>query len=298
MKKTTSILKRTKDNNSYQHRIVSYETVHAINEHDFDVLVSIVNPQNGQTILDVCCGYGAVAERLGKVITENNLNTKMVLLDSSDQQIQRAKDYLNNQNREFILSDARDTPFPDNYFDTIVNKMGLHEVDKESQKDMLKELYRILKPGGKIIIWELALTEKTQPIFRRIIKKKDELAGFDSMATNRYFPTKNEVLFLLRSTSFINDLIEHEIIYNLSIRNRKEELVSKERFEILRRKSIIGPADEEKLEKISERKISELREYIRENLNEEEKLLMDYSEKENDTFLSTTKAIYSAMKPS
>ena len=284
------------NSNSYQKRIVSYEKIHSIDENDFESLVSIVNPENRQIILDACCGYGAVSKRLLQTIEKNNLDTKIVLLDSSELQLSRAKENLKEQNIDFVLSDARQTPFPENHFDTVVNKMGLHEVDKESQEQMLKEFYRIIKPGGKIVIWELALDEKTQPIFSEIIKRKDELAGFDSLVRNRHFPKKEEVISELQNSGFKNAKVEHDVFPTLSIRNRKEEFVSADRLKVLEDKGFLEESDEIELEKTAEEKIEKLREFVRGKLSEEEKYLMNYIETENDTILSASKAIFSAFK--
>lgn len=283
--------------NSYEKRVVSYEKIHSIDEKDFEALVSIVSPQNGEVVLDACCGYGSVSKNLDQTIKKNNLDTKIVLLDSSDLQIQRAKENLGEENFEFVHSDARETPFPENYFDTVVNKMGLHEVGKEDQEKMLKEFYRIIKPGGKIVIWELALDNETQPLFSKIIMKKDELAGFDSLVRNRHFPKKEETISLLTEVGFQDAKVEHDVFPTLSIRNRKEEFVSADRLKVLQEKGFLEESDEIELEKLAEEKIQKLRQYINENLSDEEKKLMNYSETENDTILSATKAIFKAVKP-
>ncbi len=284
-------------NNSYEKRVVSYEKIHSIEEKDFEALVSIVKPQNGETILDACCGYGSVSKNLTQAIKKNNLDTKIVLLDSSELQIQRAKENLNEQDFEFVHSDAINTPFPDNHFDTIVNKMGLHEVNKQNQEGMLREFYRILKPNGKMVIWELALDDKTQPLFSKVIKEKDRLAGFDSLERNRYFPKKEETISLLGEVGFKDAKVEHNVSPRLSIRNRKEEFVSADRLKILEEKGFIEESDEIELEKLAEEKIQQLRNFIKENLTEEDKILFGYEETENDTKWNVSKAIFKAIKP-
>lgn len=282
--------------NAYQERVVSYEKIHSIDEKDFQALVTLVNPENGQTILDACCGYGAVSKRLAEYISTKSLNTKIILLDSSELQLDRAREELKGLGFEFVLSDARNTPFEDNYFDAVVIKMGLHEVDKEGQAKMLEEFYRIIKPGGKVIIWELALDEKTQTPFSEIIKKKDELSGFSSLVKNRYFPRKEETLELLEGAGFENVTSKHDVVPNLSIRNRKEELVSADRLKILQEKGLIDESDEQELEKVADIKIKELRQFIKDFLTEDQKLIMGYEETEEDTFLSVPKAIFVAEK--
>ena len=284
-------------NNSYQKRIVQYEKIHSINEDDFETMIKAIDPQNDQVILDACCGYGAVSKRLQQKIRSLGLNTKLVLLDNSPLQLSRAKEnFKDSENVEFFEADATNTDLEDESFDTIANKMGLHEVPQDLQESMLKEFYRILKQDGKIIIWELALSEDTQPIFSKIIQKKDELAGFDSLVRNRYFPKKQDILTLLSKVGFKNTHVVSDIYPTLSIRNRKEEFVSADRLRILEEKGFLDQEDEKELDQISEQKISTLLDFIRQELTEEEKQIMGYEDTGNDITLQAQKAIFIASK--
>jgi ubiquinone/menaquinone biosynthesis C-methylase UbiE len=285
------------NDNSYEKRIVQYEKIHSIDERDFDILVSAVNPQNGQTILDVCCGYGAVSKRINTKIEALGLNTKLILLDNSPLQISRAKEnFKDTKNIEIIEGDATKTGFPDEYFDTIVNKMGLHEVPQNIQELMMQELYRILKTDGKIVIWELALSPETQPIFSKIIRKKDELANFDSLVRNRYFPKKEDTLQLLENTGFKNVQVVNDVYPILSIRNRKEEFVSADRLKILEEKGFIDDEDQKELDKISEEKILLLLDFVRNELTDQEKEIMGFNDIGDDILLTAQKAIFQAFK--
>lgn len=285
------------ENNSYQKRIVQYEKIHSIDEKDFETMIATVDPKNDQFILDACCGYGAVSKRLLQKIEDSSLNTKLVLLDNSPLQLSRAKEnFKESKNVEFIEADATSTGFESNSFDTIANKMGLHEVPQDSQESMLKEFYRILKHGGKIVIWELALSEQTQTIFSKIIQKKDELAGFDSLIRNRYFPKKQDTLNLLEKVGFKNAHVVSDVYPTLSIRNRKEEFVSADRLKILEEKGFIDEEEEKELELLSEGKIHALLNFIREILTDEEKKIMNYKDTGDDITLQAEKAIFQALK--
>jgi ubiquinone/menaquinone biosynthesis C-methylase UbiE len=63
---------------------------------------------------------------------------------------------------------------------------------------MAKEMYRILKPGAKLVVRELALSDRTQNIFQKFIREKDRLSEFDSLVSNRYFPKKEDTINLLK----------------------------------------------------------------------------------------------------
>jgi demethylmenaquinone methyltransferase/2-methoxy-6-polyprenyl-1,4-benzoquinol methylase len=53
-----------------------------------------------------------------------------------------------------LLCDAEKLPFPDNYFDRVSVAFGLRNM---THKDVaLKEMRRVLKPGGKLLVLEFS----------------------------------------------------------------------------------------------------------------------------------------------
>ena len=61
------------------------------------------------------------------------------------------------QGKPLFLSqqDAEHTDFPDGYFDLIVSSFFFHEIPVSSTKQILKENYRLLAPGGRLAHMEL-----------------------------------------------------------------------------------------------------------------------------------------------
>ena len=51
----------------------------------------------------------------------------------------------------FEQVDARHTPYPDNSFDIVTSSLLFHETPKEWTPKILKEMYRITKPGGWVL---------------------------------------------------------------------------------------------------------------------------------------------------
>lgn len=96
-------------------------------------------------VLDVGSGTGNLMMRLkGKC-------KKIVGLDFSEEGIKIHKN--KDLNAEAILCDiTKEIPFPDNYFSKIVSNNVIYTLNSENQKKALSEIYRVLKPGGKLVI--------------------------------------------------------------------------------------------------------------------------------------------------
>lgn len=53
-----------------------------------------------------------------------------------------------------VRADASDLPFVDNGFDRVMVSMGLHETEQSRLPLILKESYRVLKSGGRLVIFD------------------------------------------------------------------------------------------------------------------------------------------------
>lgn len=102
-------------------------------------------------VLDAGCGVGGtsiwMAEKYGAKVTGINIVEKQIKL-AKKYSIKRGVDDL----ASFERRDYCDTGFPDESFDKI---FALESVCHSSKKeDFVKEVYRILKPGGKFCIYD------------------------------------------------------------------------------------------------------------------------------------------------
>lgn len=179
-------------------------------------------------------------------------------------------------------------PYEDAFFDKVVIKMGLHENPYIDQQVIVNEFFRVLKPGGKLIIWELYLNEKTQPIFQKVIRKKDQLAGFTSLVKKRYFQRKDEMKHFLDMAGFID--FREVFVFNpaLHTKVRLNELVSLETKE--------GVTDVNLLE-LAQSRLNELNETLR-SLTDEEKEVIGMKDLGEDILIhNIEKGIVTAMKP-
>lgn len=124
-------------------------------------LLNWANVTTAETILDVGCGIGGSTLYLAKKYDANAVGITL-----SPVQAQRAGEraaekgialqaYENFESStspavQFQVTDALDTPFPDNSFDFIWSmESGEHMPDKPG---FLRECYRLLKPGGTFLM--------------------------------------------------------------------------------------------------------------------------------------------------
>ena len=100
-------------------------------------------------VLDLCAGTGD----FGSAVKEQLPAAQVVLADFSKPMLKLAKDKVGAvQGYEFLEADALKLPFHDMAFDAVVCGFGVRNLD--SLEAGLKEIARMLKPGGKAVILE------------------------------------------------------------------------------------------------------------------------------------------------
>ncbi|HEU4859348.1 MAG TPA: class I SAM-dependent methyltransferase [Chitinophagaceae bacterium] len=96
-------------------------------------------------ILEIACGTGRVTKHLARSVKHDTLTAT----DLNADMIDVAKEMVNDKRIRWMYADAMDLPFDDESFDLVVMQFGIMFFpDKEKG---LKEAYRVLKNGGKLI---------------------------------------------------------------------------------------------------------------------------------------------------
>lgn len=115
--------------------------------------VKILNQDKPQRVLDVATGTGDFAFTISKSGVP-----EVVGVDLSEQMVNVAKrkfkENFAEKNIHFQIADAENLPFEENYFDATTVAFGVRNY--ETLDIGLKELYRVIKPGGKAIIIEFS----------------------------------------------------------------------------------------------------------------------------------------------
>ena len=122
--------------------------------------------QPGFKVLDVAGGTGDLSLQMANQVGDTG---QVVLSDIQPNMLSLGRDKLFNQgvcqNVSFVQANAESLPFQTHYFDVVTIGFGLRNVT--DQLKALQSFYRILKPGGRLVILEFSTlkNEKLAPLY-------------------------------------------------------------------------------------------------------------------------------------
>ena len=124
--------------------------------------------KDGDSVLDYGCGNGRLLELF------EDRNIKYTGADTSGKLIEFARKKY--KNREFVkLNPSQEIiPFSDEYFNSIYSIAVFHHIpDREFRLKMAKELFRVLKKDGRIIVtaWNLWQSRYRNEIYKNRFNK-------------------------------------------------------------------------------------------------------------------------------
>lgn len=114
---------------------------------------------DGQKVLDVGCGTGYFTRQFAKACEGDFIG-----LDINRDLINVAKQLSlqeNLRNTEFVVGDGCLLEFPDNYFSRVTCQFLLSRVPTSKANEIIAEMKRVIKKGGKICLLEPCLSAKT-----------------------------------------------------------------------------------------------------------------------------------------
>ena len=109
-------------------------------------LVAEANITSGQRILDIGCGTGTLAVMLKR--SETHL--EVIGLDPDPKALRRAKTKATRAGLSLQLDQgfADELPYAEHSFDRVFSSFMFHHLEEESREKALREVLRVLKPGG------------------------------------------------------------------------------------------------------------------------------------------------------
>lgn len=175
--------------------------------------VSKLAPASGRSYLDLGCGTGDIALE----IVRQSPESKVTGIDPSEGMIAVGRTKIHAAGLEkvisLVLGDVLDLRYDDNSFDGAITSFCIRNVTDRPRG--LSEIYRIVRPGGLLVILELTEPQGflMKPLFRLYAKVVMPLVTkiLSSVSAYRYltdsmadFPSPRSVLDIMRETGFQN----------------------------------------------------------------------------------------------
>ena len=122
-----------------------------------------------QSALDLGCGTGEML----KLILQEDTHKELCGIDLSEKMFAVAKSKLPEQVK-LILGDSESLPFSDNTFDVVYCNDSFHHYP--APQNVLREVYRVLKPGGTFLMgdcWQPLVGRAIMNFYMRHSKEGD-----------------------------------------------------------------------------------------------------------------------------
>jgi tocopherol O-methyltransferase len=131
------------------------------------IMIEAAEIKSTDKVLDAGCGVGG-----SSIFIANNIGCQVTGISLSERQIQQANDNAKRKNISELLQFQRmdycQTNFPDASFDVIWGCESICYADNKEK--FIKEAYRLLKPGGRLVVADGFVTDKknnNNPIIRK-----------------------------------------------------------------------------------------------------------------------------------
>jgi len=187
-----------------------------------DAMMDWLAPRDGQRLLDVAGGTGDISFRFLKRAP----GARATVLDMTESMLiegqKRAEAESMAEKLDWIVGDAMALPFEDNVFDVYTISFGIRNVTRIP--DALSEAYRVLKPGGRLMVLEFSQlpNEGLQKFYDlysfNVIPKMGKLIANDAdsyqylVESIRKFPDQELFASMIREAGF--DMVKYR---NLSM---------------------------------------------------------------------------------
>lgn len=178
-----------KINRSFEKQAEKFDTskYHLSKKEYTDYFINAVNCTKNDIVLEVAAGTSICGRALAPYAK------RIVCIDATEAMLEAGKSKAesgNINNIEFKYGLAESLPFEDETFDTVISRLAFHHF--ASADKPFKEMRRVLKKGGKLVIWDMESAEEElrdindkvermrDPSHNRILSREEFLALYGS----------------------------------------------------------------------------------------------------------------------
>lgn len=179
-------------------------------------VVSLLNLHENPCFLDIGCGPGWAVRYAGSLAKNKG---KFYGIDISSKMIEKAeKNCAGYENIYFYKADAAALPFESDFFDFIMCTNSFHFYFSPSK--VLNEVYRVLKPGGKIYILDVTADGFYGKMVKWLRKKE---RGFVKRHSTQFFIYSTQEYKTLFAEARLNYIASKSIVSRLKIHSAEKQ---------------------------------------------------------------------------
>jgi ubiquinone/menaquinone biosynthesis C-methylase UbiE len=123
-------------------------------------LIELIDPKAGESILEF--GFGTAQNIILLAGREKKALIQGVDIDPKIKNIAEHKLNKNKLNVPLYLYDGQTLPFQNDSFDKVYSSLVFHQLDSATKLNCLRELHRVLKPNGKLVIGDWGKAKNTR----------------------------------------------------------------------------------------------------------------------------------------
>jgi len=153
------------------------------------IIKDLVNQAKPGSLLDIGCGTGSLLLSLSSKVDS------ITGIDLSEKAVKHCRQIMPQAN--FVEGEATQLRFADNSFDLVLALDVIEHVSED--KSVISEAYRVLKPGGRLIL--------SAPAFPWLFSQRDSAAGH----LRRY--RRSELVSLLKDSDLKTDYLNYYIFF-------------------------------------------------------------------------------------
>lgn len=132
-----------------------------------EATITLAALQSGEKVLDVGCGTGdltlAAKRRVGPTGQVVGIDAAVEMIE-----VAQSKAAKSNLAIQFQAEAIERLSFADNTFDVVLSSLMMHHLPGDLKQKGLREVYRVLKPGGRIVIVDFAGASPSAPWLTRL----------------------------------------------------------------------------------------------------------------------------------
>jgi arsenite methyltransferase len=142
---------------------------------EWDRILNGLHLRGDEAVLDMGCGRGAVLTAVARRLSTGRV-TGIDIWSKKDQSGNAREVTVRNASLEGVgdrvqieTGDMRALPYPDATFDLVVSSLAIHNIRSNAdRKRAVAEGFRVLKPGGRIVIADIRATAIYEEVLRAL----------------------------------------------------------------------------------------------------------------------------------